>query len=434
MKWTSRELEIVKSILSQSSKIDASTLKALTEELGEEMTSSKIRHAFARAGLGKPQDYLNKQKIVDSAAEDIELMTRPRTLGGMGMGVAAAYSLVEDRLGTSYQDLDPELEAEIRSEVRRLIEDSKRKEAITREVRNRNMLQDRLTKLGSAFLAATRNLSQPFDRIVLGGNPEIYDQHLFVPITDAHIGKVWKDKRGQVQFDKNTLRGRFRDVIGKIKTIKSPKTLTIWFGGDIFEAPLGNMRKNQQSKMDLIGREAYLEARSIMVSMCRELREAYPDIEISLLLTGGNHDRLTEEKEYSSEDFMIYILGDAVGAHLKEQNVKVYVLPPVSSVQIADVEFILLHGHRNKLTNETKIRALIENHAETDCQKMILQGHYHSMRWLSGKKWDCVTLPSYCGNDDFVQYDINQSSVPRFTLFQVNRSNAAMMGPFDFYK
>jgi predicted phosphodiesterase len=432
MIWTDETINTVKAMLGKRTKIDKNTLAELSRVLGEPITYSKIRHAFARRGLGTPQKYLDVERLVEETAKDVELMTRRRTNGGSGMALGTAIAQVEDRLGATLDEIDPNLAASIKDATMTIVEENTRRASLLREARSRTGLENQLATLAKSFLDRVGHLKTPFNRIPLSypDNPS-QNSYIFAPIADVHVGKTWTDKYGVVRYDKSILTQRIAEIKSKLVPLlqKTNCDLVVWFAGDIFEAPLGNMRKNQQSKMDLIGKDSYVFARDLITSLMIELRASTLG-KVTLLLTGGNHDRLTEEKEYSSEDFMIYLLGDAIASRLSD--VAVCVLPPIASVPIGNTEFILLHGHRTKLRNENDVRRLVENHGETSHRKIILQGHYHHMRFLSGKKWDCVTVPSVCGLDDFSQYDINQCSDARWLFYVGEGDQPRMIGPQFF--
>lgn len=432
MIWTDENIETVKMLLGKRTKIDKSCLDEMSRVMGEPITYSKIRHAFARKGLGTPQKYLDREKLVQETAKDLELMTRRRTNGGSGMAPGTAIAQIEDRLGTTLEEIDPDLAAEIRDASMQIVADNTRRSSLLREARSRASMENRLTSLAQSFLERVRHLKEPFTRIDLSHNcspsPRPY---IFLPICDSHVGKTWTDKYGVVQYDKDVLTKRISEIITRVSVLAAQTNcdIIVWWGGDIFEAPLGNMRKNQQAKMDLIGKDAYVFARDLITSSMIDLRASTTG-NVSLLITGGNHDRLTEEKEYSSEDFMVYMLADAIAQRLEE--VSVSVLPPIASVTLGQTEFLLLHGHRTKLRNDNDIRRLIENHGETNHRKIVMQGHYHNMRFLSGKKWDCVTVPSVCGIDDFSQYDINQCSDARWIFYVGDHAQPRLIGPQFF--
>lgn len=432
MIWTDETINTVKAMLGKRTKIDKSALAELSRVLGEPITYSKIRHAFARRGLGTPQKYLDQERLVEETSKDLELMTRRRTNGGSGMAISTAVAQIEDRLGTTLEEIDPELSSQIKAAAMTIVEENSRRSSLLREARSRTAMENHLSNLTTSFLERVRQLKTPFNRIELSHSERAgQNSYIFAPIVDTHAGKTWTDKYGVVRYDKSILTQRIAEIKSKITPLlqKTNCDIVVWFGGDIFEAPLGNMRKNQQSKMDMIGKEAYIFARDLITSLMIDLRASTLG-KVTLLLTGGNHDRLTEEKEYSSEDFMIYLLGDAIASRLSD--VAVCVLPPIASVAIGNTEFILLHGHRTKLRNENDIRRLVENHGETSHRKIIMQGHYHHMRFLSGKKWDCVTVPSVCGLDDFSQYDINQCSDARWLFYVSEGDQPRMIGPQFF--
>lgn len=428
--WSSELINQCLEILGCHSDTDEA-LCDIVEQTGLPITYNKLRHAFAKFCLGKPQTHLSRTMLVRDIANELEFGTRPANLGGLGRAESTILANIEDRLGISLEDLDMDLKDEMKVALTQLLNDNRRKKSATREARSRINLEDRLAALTTAFVKQSKLMASPFDRIVLEPSTSGHSTVLLTSIADAHIGKVWIDRDGVTRLDKEINRSRIATITSdtiEYANRHNVEKVILWWGGDIWESPLGNMRKNQQSKMDLIGKDAFEEAKNLVVSQAKAIQEECLGVkEIQILLTGGNHDRLTEEKEYSSEDFMMYMFGSVVAALLPE--CKVRVLPPVASVVVHSTELLLLHGHRNKLGNEMQIRRLVENQSATSLRKLILQGHYHSFRAMSGRKWDCITLPSVCGCDDFVQYDINQYSEAKYCMFAIEENQWYMIGP-----
>lgn len=429
--WTPELINQCKKILNQHSDLNMA-IDDMEKASGQTITYNKLRHAFERNKLGRPQCHLNKEKLANSLGMELELGTRQANKGGLGKSESLVVSQMEDRLGITLDDLDENLRDEMKAVSTQIINENTKKKSLLREARSRMMMEERLTNLTTTFLKTTKSLSQPFDRFEIRPDNKDHSQDvLLVCMADVHVGKKWIDRDGIVRCDKQIIRERVMEITSDaIEVIKQRNIskVVLWWAGDIFETPLGNMRKNQQAKMDLIGKEAFAEAKNLVINQALDIiREVLHMVDIEILLTGGNHDRLTEEKEYSSEDFMMYMFGDSIKSTLPSCDVRV--LPPVASVEVHETELLLLHGHRNKLANEMAIRRLVENQGRTDKPKLILQGHYHNYRALSGRKWDCITLPAVCGCDDFVQYDINQYSEARYCMFVIEPDQYFMIGP-----
>ena len=85
--------------------------------------------------------------------------------------------------------------------------------------------------------------------------------------------------------------------------------------------------------MDLFGSEAFVEARDGIVSFVKTL-EQESCLKVDVLITAGNHDRLTEEKDYSSEDFMMFLFADSLQNHLR---CAVHALAPVANLVIENM-------------------------------------------------------------------------------------------------
>lgn len=432
--WTQDLIDVVLTKIKQSKTL-AEALEQVGEETGKHLTYSQVRHAFKRFDLDTPASYLGRDiedEFLEALARDAELLTRPYYMGGVGASQGSAQAQLETRLGVPLDYIDEELSVDLKEAVRDLIDERERRKMLRAEARSNAALQDRLADLHTAMRKSLRFVKQNHTKIELTTESTDSSCVLFCPLTDLHVGKVHKDRFGNVVFNRQILRNRMGQIALNIadQVVKNkPKELLFWIGGDLFEAILGNMRKGQAQKMDAFGQDAFEEARALIIATIDTVIDL-TDFQgkVHLFLTAGNHDRLTEEKEYSSEDFMMFMFADSLACHMPD--VSVNALTPIGTLLVEGVELILLHGHRNRLSNEAAINTLINNQGMTQKRKLVLQGHYHNLRWLSGKNWDCVTLPSICGNDDFTQYDINKFGEPKHCIFVISNGEARMIGPY----
>jgi predicted phosphodiesterase len=429
--WTEELLATCQNALSSSLTIPDALVK-IKQETGQQITYSQIRHAFKRNGFNTPAAYLSKDEpelLLIDLASDMELLTRPGYLGGVGASQGSAITQLEHRLGVPLDAVEDGLSDAIKDATRTLIDERQRKRFLQAEARSNHALQDRIADLHQAMRNAIKFVKKNVRHLELTTIPSVGAHTLFIPLADIHYGKTHTDRFGKVSYNKTIIKERLQKILSNaLREIENnePSSIIVWIAGDLFEAPLGNMRRGQARHMDLFGSEAFVEARDGIVSLVKTL-EQESCLKVDVLITAGNHDRLTEEKDYSSEDFMMFLFADSLQNHLR---CAVHALAPVANLLIENMELILLHGHRNRLTNENAIHAIVNNHGMTANRKLVMQGHYHNVRWLSGKNWDCVTLPSVCGNDDFSQYDINKYAEARHCMFRIYKDNAAMVGPF----
>lgn len=432
--WTQDLIDQVLTAL-KANKTVPDALQDVYEMTGKHLTYSQVRHAFKRFDLDTPATYLgrgNPTAFIEKLSEDMELLTRPSFMGGVGASQSNAQQQLEQRLGIPLDYIDEELSVDIKEATRDLIDERERRKALRIEARSMYAMQDRLADLHGSMRKALKYVKRNHTSLDFSRANNSDDHFLFVPLADMHVGKKHVDRFGNTVFNKQILRQRMNTILNNVvRQIEQdcPAEIIVWVAGDLFEALLGNMRKGQAQKMEMFTQEAFLEARSLLVSFIKAIREFSAfEGNISLLLTAGNHDRLTEEKEYSSEDFMMFMFADSIQHHLPD--VEVHALAPICTLVVNSVELMLLHGHRNRLTNENAIHALVNNQGMTQHRKLIMQGHYHNLRWLSAKNWDCVTLPSICGNDDFTQYDINKYGEAKHCMFLIQNGFATMAGPY----
>jgi UDP-2,3-diacylglucosamine pyrophosphatase LpxH len=404
-----------------------SALDQICREVDNRITFEKLRDAFRRAGKLKPKDYC-LQNLVRPAIE-LAVASRSKADDGLGMSKPNQKSMMA-RQGLAITD---ELEDEVRAhleefavkrEIRRAAKDVTTIETVASDW----VVKQKLAQQHLAIAPRDLRIAKP---VIDAGQPV-----LIVPISDIHIGKKSSYKKPSLQYgiDRAVPRlQRLMTIIDRKRyqgnfSYETPVVIAVL--GDVFESLLGNMRAGQGVGLESSGWDQYKSTRDLLLWFINSF-SAYKNV--SIYLIGGNHDRLTMEKDQNTEDMMMQLLADNLGTLVKQidrGDWTITACEPIQSLELPHTELIMQHGHRSRNVNENATRRLIEVHGKTTKRKLVMQGHFHSFKVESGHKWRSVTLPAFCGSDDWSSFNLLREQRAEAVFFLSTRQDDEIYGPF----
>lgn len=265
---------------------------------------------------------------------------------------------------------------------------------------------------------------------------------LIIPVSDLHVGKKYTAKNLKNKtFNLSELKKRLSRAMGYI-TMTRPhfedRISHIVYSslGDNFEAIFGNMRPGQHLTMDIFGAEQYKEVVEFHVCFLSFLREEFPNIPITAVFQGGNHDRIFGDKKWDSEEVLNYIMTDRIATEFKDvpsKELEVLIGEPISSITLPNnVNLITQHGHLKGLSNNKDIANFINMHGDKKSTRyLISQGHFHHWETISGYNYKFYMNSSFCGNDSFNLDKIGVGSPAEFMMVESAVNNDIFYGPFN---
>jgi UDP-2,3-diacylglucosamine pyrophosphatase LpxH len=404
-----------------------SALDQITKEVDSRITFEKLREAFRRAGKMKPKDY-TLQNLVRPAAE-LAVAARPKADDGLGMSKPNQKSLAA-RQGLVITDELEDMVREhleeyaVKRELRRAAKDITTIENVTSDW----MVKQKLAHQHLAIAPRDLKIAKP---VIDSGSPV-----LIVPISDIHVGKKSQYKKKSLQYGIEYAVPRLQRLMTIIDrkryqgnfSYETPVVIAVL--GDVFESLLGNMRAGQGIGLESSGFEQYKNTRDLLLWFISSF-EQYKNV--SIYLVGGNHDRLTMEKDQNTEDMMMQLLADNIGSlvrQIKQGDWTITACEPIQSLELPHTEILMQHGHRSRNVNENATRRLIEVHGKTTKRKLVMQGHYHSFKVESGFKWRSVTLPAFCGADDWSSMNLLREQRAEAVFFLSTKQDDEIYGPF----
>jgi len=433
--WNQTTIDLFLTILPKSKRV-SDAVEDYNKQTGQSTSRRALYRAFAANNLQKPSCYLNQQ-----TQEDLAVMARPYSMGGFGSRhkmIAENMSLLH---GENYTEDD------VRDALKFNSEQIYRREELKTSLRERHQLERTLAEVYTSFKTSLKTLkSVPeikpanINEMMLDLEEAPQKRTLVVPVGDLHVGKFVSRTKKSPEFDVAKAKDRLQQVESQVSAacnLMTPDQMTIVFMGDMLEAILGNMRKGQMMSMDVHGLRQYTECRDMIVGFLASLSNLGVDIDVWFV--AGNHDRMTEEKEYDSEQIMTYLLMESVAKTLEiyksknliEVNVTCSIAEPYQSVVMSGVEAIFFHGHLSRVTTPDKVRSLCKIHGHTNLPKLVFQGHHHSYKAFSEEDWMFVTVPSLCGSDDYARLKLLKDSPPAILMFVVEDGQATQYGPIN---
>jgi len=270
---------------------------------------------------------------------------------------------------------------------------------------------------------------------------------LIIPVSDLHVGATFK-KKGSYgapidEFDREVLLQRVANMLNYIDlgvstlNAHSIGEVVIAGLGDGLEALLGNMREGQHFSMDLHGIEQLNLLEDLYTIIAEHVASKVgPDVPITFILQGGNHDRLTKDKAAQTELIVVAQMVKVLSLRLAQhKNLKVVFGAPVCSFTLTNgVNIITKHGHLDNSNGlgESGVLRLKELHGDKLAKRtIVLQGHLHRYSQISFYNTKSIVNPSVVGSTDYAMNNILKGAPPEFIMVVSGENQDITLGPYD---
>lgn len=264
---------------------------------------------------------------------------------------------------------------------------------------------------------------------------------LIAPISDLHNGKKVQDQphaRPQNVFDQDVFWTRVETYCKLVESLGKEKRgsydlIHISGLGDYFEALLMNMRKGQFITSDSYGGQQY---KAVKDAYCR-INETFLnsfDAPITNIIQGGNHDRLSKDKAPQDEEVLAFQLAENIKDYFRdEERITVSFGAAVCSIMLNNgVNLITTHGHLKRMRKDKDFDSFTKIHGYPEADRyLVLQGHYHCFKVLTGYDFRAIWNPAFCGDDG---YNLNKLSVgapPEAIFIDSSTKHDRIIGPFN---
>jgi hypothetical protein len=260
--------------------------------------------------------------------------------------------------------------------------------------------------------------------------------------SDIHVGKIVKTNELtplKNTYNVDVIKQRVSKMlhhIVKYATTACPDFVVAAWLGDLFEALLGNMRELMHLDMKEFASEQYDIGISIFKEVTDKLIELF-DCPITVYLTGGNHDRLVQDRGARTELLLNHLMTEHVRALYKNQpRVKVVEGNVVSSVVLPNgVNYIFQHGHTGPLkptSSEKDFINFVEIYGRPMCSRTLIHiGHWHNLCYRTySRNGKVMFLPTMIGADSYATEHLHKSCPPEFAFIESTSKEDKLIGPF----
>lgn len=195
---------------------------------------------------------------------------------------------------------------------------------------------------------------------------------IVVVIADLHIGVINRDDRVVPTYNKEVC---FETVISAMDYVNEhfpDRPVHLMVLGDLIESFTGKNHKGTWKQIELHGAKAAFAAFDVLKAGIKRL-----DNFQKLYLISGNHDRVTAHREADEEGQVTELV---YGIFKRITNIPVVYDPMVLSVNIDDIQYIMLHGHQSLA--KKKAAEIVQQYGSSDCFNLIMNGHKHHKEFI----------------------------------------------------
>lgn len=261
---------------------------------------------------------------------------------------------------------------------------------------------------------------------------------LYIPISDLHVGKTYDPFNSKFsKYDKSVLVERMKMVIAYIKeyanTSKNVENVYYSSLGDDFESLFGNMREGQFLSMDAYTKLAFQTVINFHVSVLKQIKESFPDVPVTAVFQGGNHDRLFESKDWGSESLVNWLVTKTIEDEFEDGEIEFLCAPPIASYMLpSGVNVISQHGHIAKIkTDKDVVNYMSIHELEGATRHLIVQAHLHHTLFKSVKNSKFLVNPSVCGSDSYSHNNLAVDAPAEFVMIETTSKDIRLVGPFN---
>jgi predicted phosphodiesterase len=225
-----------------------------------------------------------------------------------------------------------------------------------------------------------------------------------VVIADVHLGRFTNETYGQ--YNVEIIRQRLGEIAAVANSYNCP--VNVFMLGDLIESFTGKNKPNAWKQIEMHGAEVALTAYDVL----EEFFGSIPNID-KILFVGGNHDRITDNKD---DDNAGQVLSIVHGIFLRKGRFWTSFDPTMQNIKIDGVNYILTHGDKkiSKLPgSELVMRYGISN--EYNC---ILSAHLHHKQIVEeGTMFTKRVVPPIASSSEY-EYHSGWTSNPGFLIIQ----------------
>lgn len=232
------------------------------------------------------------------------------------------------------------------------------------------------------------------------------DKPIVVVIADTHIGALSEDLKLIPDYNAEVCREYLRQVASEANSYQRP--VTVFHLGDIIESFSGRNKKDTWKQIEMHGAKVALTAYDILDEFFDSLdyfQECY--------FLGGNHDRITDSAEESTDGEvaeLIHGIFQRVGKYMTHFDRLIHT--PV----VDDIQYILTHGDK-KISNQETTKTIWEFGSQ-GLFNMVLSAHWHHRRFHEeGSDYRNMTVPAIVPGNDFEERN-GYTSTPGFLIIE----------------
>jgi len=261
--------------------------------------------------------------------------------------------------------------------------------------------------------------------------------------SDMHAGKIVKqDKLSPLdnKYNIDILEQRVAKMCGHILEYAAnnqPDFVVATWLGDLFEALLGNMRDMMHLDMKEFATEQWDAGISIIKFVTDRLLE-YFACPIQVYVLGGNHDRLTSDRNGRTELLVNHLMVQYLKAFYKDEpRLQIIEANVIGSVRLPNnVNYIFQHGHIGPLkptSSEKDFVNFVDLHGQPMTKRTLIQiGHWHSLCYRTySRNGKVMFLPTIIGTDSFATEYLHKSNTAEFAFIETTANEDVLVGPFN---
>lgn len=216
------------------------------------------------------------------------------------------------------------------------------------------------------------------------------DKPLVVVIADTHIGALTEDMKLMPDYNAEICREYLHQVAAEVNAYDRP--VVVFHLGDIIESFTGKNKPDVWKRIEMHGAEVALKAYDILDEFFDKLNHFQ-----QCFFLGGNHDRITNSAEDSTEGEvaeLVHGIFQRVGKYITHFD-KLILTPEVDNIK-----YILTHGDK-RITNQETTKTIWE-YGSQDKFNLVLSAHFHHRKFHEeGINYRNLTVPPIVTGNDF---------------------------------
>jgi predicted phosphodiesterase len=221
--------------------------------------------------------------------------------------------------------------------------------------------------------------------------PAVTGPTTFAVIADTHIG-AYQDGKLFAEYNVDICREKLADAAAEINAVATGPVV-VFHMGDIIESFTGKNKADTWKQIEMHGAQVALTAFDVLSEFfdsIENFKECY--------FLGGNHDRITDDKNSDSEGQVAQIIQ---GLFTRVGRFQTFFDPTLQVVDVDNVCFILTHGDK-KISNAPPERLIID-YGDSRKYNVIISAHNHNRRDIHAdtERYCSIKAPSIVPSNKF---------------------------------